>query len=67
MQRALGHCMHYLHGYFAVFNPLPALTECPVRHSLLLAAVLGLAFKVMTQEFVLEHLTIRELLALFEH
>lgn len=39
--------------------------ECPVRYGLLLSSVLGFAIKVLTQDYVLEHLPIREQLVLF--
>jgi len=66
IQRVLGQSMHFLHGYFAVYEPSPALMDCPVRNGLLLACVLGFAIKVATQDYVLEHLPIREQLLLFD-
>jgi len=60
MQLVLSQSMHYLHAYFAVFAPQPLDTACPVRKGLLLAAILGLTLKVLTQDYVLEHLPIRE-------
>ena len=66
IQRLLGQSMHYLHGYFAVYEPTPQLMECPVRYGLLLTSVLGFAIKTVTQDYVLEHLPIREQLLLFD-
>ena len=58
--------MHYLHGYFAAYAPTPSSSSCPVRHGLLLAAILGLALKVHTQDYVLDHLPIKDQLELFD-
>ena len=58
--------MHFLHGYFAVYSPTPMLMECPVRYGLLLTSVLGFAIKMVTHDYVLEHLPIREQLLLFD-
>jgi len=65
MQRLLSQSMHFLHGYFSLYEPTAALMECPVRYGLLLSSVLGFAIKVLTQDYVLEHLPIREQLVLF--
>lgn len=46
IQRVISQCMHYLHGYFAVYAPQPWLTACPIRYGLFLASILGLALKV---------------------
>ena len=66
IQRVLGQSMHYLHGYFAVYKPSPTLMENRVRYGLLLTSVLGFAIKTITQDYVLEHLPIREQLLLFD-
>ena len=58
--------MHYLHGYFEVYPPSPAQANCPVRQGLLLAAILGMTLKVLTQDYVIEYLPIREQLEFFE-
>ena len=60
IERVLSQSMHYLHAYFDVYAPQPALTGCPVRSGLLLASILGLTLKVFTQDYVLEHLPIQE-------
>ena len=54
--------MHYLHAYFALYAPRrsPTVYKCPVRRGLLLVSILGLALKVHVQDYVLEHLPIRE-------
>lgn len=66
-------CMHYLHGYFDVYEPKPQDRVRPrsplgVNHvcrGLLLVAILGLALKVLYQDYYLEYLTVRQQLALF--
>ena len=68
----LSQSMHYLQSYFSVYTPggsLAAqadLTACPVRRGLLLLSILGFSIKILIQDYAIEHLTIREQLALFE-
>ena len=57
--------MHYLHGYFAVYGPKPS-DHCLLRRGMLLVSIMGLALKVVFQDYILEHLPIREQLALFD-
>ena len=46
-QKVVSLCMQYLHGYFAVYAPQKNQhRDCPLRRSLLLVSILGLAFKV---------------------
>ena len=40
--------------------------KCRVRYGLLLTSVLGFAIKTITQDYVLEHIPIREQLLLFD-
>jgi len=70
MQLASAQCMHYLHGYFEVYPPTSSATqdddECPVRQGLLLVAILGMTLKVLTHDYVIEYLPIREQLEFFD-
>lgn len=40
-------CMHYLHGYFSVYEPSKHQQTDRLRRGLLLVAILGLALKVL--------------------
>ena len=47
IQRMVCLCMHYLHGYFAVYEPQRSQhRNCQLRRGLLLASILGLVLKV---------------------
>lgn len=61
--RVIRLCMHYLHAYIAVYDPKP---QERLRRALLLVAILGLALKVVFQDYFLEHLPVRQQLALFD-
>ena len=56
--------MYYLHRYFSVYEP-SELASCPVSLGILQVSILSLSLKVITQEYILEHLEIKEQLALF--
>ena len=58
--------MHYLHGYYELYPPTTTLVDCPVRHGVLLTAILSMTLKVLTQDYVIEYLPIREQLQLFD-
>lgn len=66
MQLASAQCMHYLHGYFEVYPPSPAQDSCPVRHGLLLTAILSMTLKVLTHDYVIEYLPILDQLKFFD-
>ena len=66
MQLASAQCMHYLHGYFEVYPPSTANADCPVRQGLLLTAILGMTLKVLTHDYVIEYLSIRDQLKFFD-
>ena len=65
VEAALSQSMHYLHGYFSVYTPAME-SACPVRRGLLLLTILSFSLKVITQDYAIEYLTIREQLALFD-
>ena len=58
--------MNYLHGYFELYPPTETQVDCPVRHGILLTAILSMTLKVLTQDYVIEYLPIREQLLLFD-
>ena len=40
--------MNYLHGYFELYPPTETQVDCPVRHGILLTAILSMTLKVLT-------------------
>ena len=66
MQLASAQCMHYLHGYYEVYPPSTAQDSNPVRQGLLLTAILSMTLKVLTHDYVIEYLPIRDQLKFFD-
>lgn len=55
--------MHYLHRYLALY-PTEESAQCALSQGLLRTAILGFALKTTFQDYVLEHLPIKEQLSL---
>lgn len=66
MQLASAQAMNYLHAYFELYPPTETQVDCPVRHGVLLTAILSMTLKVLTQDYVIEYLPIRDQLKLFD-